>query len=495
MISIVDPLLEHTPFVKAWGEFENILPLLVMHLRGFEDTIRHGEPIAADQVKSLYSEFASMVVSEVGSGSLSIFVGRLDAYLENILDALEDDLHKSGSEIILVEMRQELNYYQRASRPISVMTKNSDHDALRSFLAKAKERDLLGIVHAVMHHSRALDRHDVFFEMLRSGLFLKEKRRGSDCDQVAYSEVLERSWFRDLLSLDTENINHEMQSLLDYAITESPERVFGKGGGQSQVRPFLLSVLNDFPEAERAVAASKFHRALIARPDCWAARHYYEWLDIESLFGKPVPEIAMGLASGSLLPDADQKMVLSFLEYKSPIGGPSKSTPIGHDYHQILKLGQAAGAGAELLGTSAYRCLEIALRDGAKEYGLSGVLTSAHLAVYAPGPDEYEITDLKPAYEQSVKAFFALSLSHVSIKPRLNEILLQLEEKPHASNTLFALGKILGMETFLLATLRELNVDHGLPIEDLMRVMRLERDDVITDFTLKKNLFVSELNV
>ena len=495
MISIVDPLLEHKPFVRAWGDSESILPLLVMHLRGFEDTIRHGEPITAEQVKSLYSEFAPMVVSEVGAGSLSMYVSRLDTHLKTILGVLEDDLRAAGSAISLVDMRLEMNYYRMAGQPISVMTKTSDHESLRSFVEKAKDLDLLGIVHEVMYQARALDNHEVFFELLRSDLLLTEKARGSNCDSRSFSDESERRWLKALLSLDAADLNKDMQSVLDYAITESPERVFNSGQGVSLVRPFMLSVLNDFPEEERGEAASKFHRALIARPDCWTARSYYQWLDMESLFGNPLPEIAMGLASGGLQADADQKMVLSFLEYEVPIGGPSKSTPIGHDYHQILKLGQDTRSGTALSGTSAYRCLEIALRDGAKEYGLSGVLTTAKLAEYVPGPNEYEIHDLKPAYEHSVKAFFALSLPHVGIKPRLDEILRRLEETPQASSTLFALGKMLGMGEFLLATLRELNVDHGLPIEDVMKVMRLERDDVISDFALKKNLFVSELNV
>lgn len=495
MISIVDPLLEHKPFVKAWAGSENILPLLVMHLRGFEDTIRHGEPITAEQVKSLYSEFAPMVVSEVGAGSLSLFVGRLDSFLKIILGVLEDDLRTVGSMISLVDMRLEMGYFKLASQPISVMTKNSDHAALRLFLGSAKEGDVLGIVHEVMYQARALDNHEVFFELLRSDLLLTEQARGSNCDIRGHSDASERQWLKALLSLDTVDMNKDMQSVLDYAITESPERVFNSNHESSTARPFLLTVLNDFLEPARTEAVRKFHRALIARPDCWAARSYYEWLDIESLFGKPVPEIAMGMASGTLQPDADQKLVLSFLEYEAPIGGPSKSTPIGHDYHQILKLGQAAGVGAGLSGTSAYRCLEIALRDGAKEYGLGGVLTTADLAEYVSGPDEYEITDLKPAYEHGVRAFFALSLPHVGTKPRFEEILRQLEKSPQASSTLFAFGKILGMSEYLLATVRELNVDHGLPIEDVMKVMRLERDDVISDFTLKKNLFVSELNV
>lgn len=495
MISIVDPLLEHKPFVRAWGDSESILPLLVMHLRGFEDTIRHGESISAAQVKALYSQFAPMVVSEVGAGSLSLYVGRLDTHLKTILGVLEDDLRAVGSLISLVDLRLELNYYKMASQPISVMTKTRDHESLRCFLEKAKDLELLGIVHEAMYQARALDNHEVFFELLRSDLLLTEKARGSNCDSRGFSDEAERRWLKALLSLDAADLNKDMQSVLDYAITESPERVFNSGGGSGVVRPFLLSVLNDFPEAVRSEAVRKFHRALIARPDCWTARSYYQWLDIESLFGQPLSEIGMGLANGTLQPDADQKMVLSFLEYEAPIGGPSKSTPIGYDYHQIIKIGLAAGSGSALSGTSAYRCLEIALRDGAKEYGLGGVLTKADLAQYVPGPDEYEIQDLKPAYEHSVKAFFALSLPHVGIKPRFEEILRQLEQSPQSSSTLFALGKILGMSEFLLATVRELNVDHGLPIEDVMKVMRLERDDVITDFTLKKNLFVSELNI
>lgn len=495
MISIVDPLLSYEPFVRAWGDSDNILPLLVTHLRGFEDSIRHGDPISAAQVKALYSQFAPMVVSDLGAGHLSLYVGRLDTHIKTILTVLEDDLRASGSLICLVGMRQELNYYKMASQPIAVMMKTSDHETLRCFIEKAKDLELLGIVHEVMSQARCLENHEVFFELLRLDLILTEKRRASDCDSRGFSDASERRWLKALLSVDTAAFNNDMQSVLDYAITESPERVFSNSQGLGFVRGFMLSVLNDFPEDERVEAARKFHRAIIARPDCWTARSYYEWLDIESLFGKPLPEIAMGLASGEVQPDPDQKLVLSFLEYEAPIGGPSKSTPIGHDYHQILKLGQAARTGTAWSGTSAFRCLEIALRDGAKEYGLGGVLTTANLAKYAPGPDEHEITDLKPAYEQSVRAFFALSLPNVSLKLRLEGILLQLDKSPQASGTLFALGKMLGMGEFMLATLRILNVDHGLPIEDVMKVMRLERDDVISDFSLKKNLFVSELNV
>lgn len=494
MVALVDKRLEQELLLKTCAGSDSLHTLTVMHFRGFEETLLQGEPISVKQVRSLYSEFAQEVISQLGAGVLALYVSRLDTQMKAVIDTLESAFKASGSPISLVELRMELNYFKLTSQPVAVMTRTADHEGLQQFLKNAKDDDRLGIVHEVLHQARTQGNRALFCGMLASDLRLKKMANSHHCDYKAYSPVAEVSWFRALLTLDAEFTNSDMQAILDYALTESLERVHGEDEVDTAQR-FVLSAFQGLPEGDQYLATTRFHKALANRSDSWASKCYYEWLDIPSLFGLAVPDIAKELASGETALNDDQKMALSFLEFDPPHGGRAQTFPAGHDLHQLLKVAMAIRSGDKPAVEAVFRCLDNALREGAEEYGLGGLLNNAGLAEFVCGPSEYELKDVDQAYKFSVRSFFGLTQTHVTPAGQFQTVMGKLKSKPDASSALFTLGTLLGMKEFLRGVVRELNVEKGLPIEDVMKVMRLGRDDVISDIRLKANLFLSELNV